>query len=90
MHGGIPSMKERISLAHCVDCRSRMVPVRAYTVLMGTRKEIFIEIHYFHVLTSPLGRKFQTDSKNDRNKFDTISEGHDCFDQTFVGWPQFK
>ena len=43
---------------------------------MGGRKEIFIKIHYFYVLTSPLGRKFHKDSKKTGlKKFHTISEG---------------
>ena len=41
--------------------------VRA-TVLMGRGEAIFFKIHRFHILTSPLERKFHTDSKNDLKK----------------------
>ena len=54
--------------------------VHSCTVLMGRRKAIFLEIHYFHVLTSPLGRKFHADSKNGLKKFHMISEGPKFFD----------
>ena len=50
------------------------------TVLMGGRKAISLKIHYFHVLTCPLGRKFHADFKNNLKKFHTISERHKFFD----------
>ena len=52
----------------------------SYTVLMGGRKEIFFKIHYFHVPTSPLERKFHADSKNGLKEFHIILEGHKFFD----------
>jgi hypothetical protein len=51
---------------------------------MGSRKEIFIKIYYFHVLTTLLGQQFHADSKTDLKMFHTIHvlvlEGHKFFD----------
>ena len=50
------------------------------TVLMGETKAIFLKIHYFHVLTFTLERKFHAYSKNGLKKFHMISEGPKFFD----------
>ena len=42
------------------------------TVLMGGTKAILLKIHYFHVLTSLLKRKFYAESKCGLEKFRTI------------------
>jgi hypothetical protein len=39
---------------------------------MDSRKEILIKIHYFHVITILLGRKFEADSKIDLKTFRKI------------------
>ena len=42
---------------------------------MGCTKAIFLKIHYFHVLKSPLEQKIHADSKNGLKKVHTILEG---------------
>ena len=39
--------------------------------------KVFTKLYYFGVLTSPLGRKFHKDSKNDLTKFHTISQEYE-------------
>ena len=42
---------------------------------MGGTKEIFLKIHYFLFLKSPLEQKIHADSKNGLKKVHTILEG---------------
>ena len=67
---------------------------------MGDSKAIFLKIHYFHVLTSLLERKFNADFRIGFKKFQTISEGPkisielpwEMTEQIFktVWWPKFE
>ena len=48
------------------------------TVLMGKIKAISLKVHYFHILTSPPGRKFHaSDYKTVLKNVRTISEVHE-------------